>query len=81
MGLQVCQQTSPTGTYQDPHSGVQTHAVHAIYPVNIQSGQVINNEAQLPLKHPLQATQVHRYKLLHTTVRNKKLQYLVIIKV
>jgi hypothetical protein len=70
MGLQVYQQTSLTGTYQDPHSGVQTHAVHVIYPVNIPNGQVINNnEAQLPLKHPVQATQVHRYKLLHTIVR------------
>jgi hypothetical protein len=62
MGLQVCQQTSPTGTYRDPHSGVQTNTVHAIYPVNIPNGQVINNrEAQLPLKHLVQATQAHRY--------------------
>jgi hypothetical protein len=81
MVFQVCQQTSPTGTYRDPHSGVQTHTVHAIYPVSIPNGQVINNrEAQLPLKHPVQATQVHRYKLLHIirVVRNMELCYSVI---
>jgi len=64
MGLQVYHQTSSTGTYPDPRSGVQTQTILPGYPENNPNGQAIKTkEAQLPHRHPAQATPVHRYKM------------------